>query len=120
MDQNMYGNQYGQEQGEAQQSEQQPSAYYEAPYSAPQPQPVYQEQPQLEPPVTMGEWLISLLLMCIPCVNIVLMFVWAFGSTTNKSKSNFFKAALIWYGIMIVLSIVMTVLMVGGMLAAAM
>ena len=66
----------------------------------------------------MGEWLISMLLMCIPCVNIVLMFVWAFGSSAKKSKSNYFKAALIMAGISIVLSIVMTVVMTAGMVSA--
>lgn len=94
------------------------SSYYEGAGQ----QPVYpvRQQPdqELEPPVTVGSWLISMLLMCIPCVNIVLMFVWAFSSSESKSKSNFFKAALIWYGIALVLTIIMTILMAGGMLAA--
>ena len=37
------------------------------------PQGGYEQE--FEPPVTMGEWLVSMLLMLIPCVNIVLMFV---------------------------------------------
>ena len=37
--------------------------------------------------------------MMIPCVNIIMMFVWAFSSTEKKSKSNFFKAYLIFFGI---------------------
>ena len=71
-------------------------------------QPGYQ-QPEntLEEPVTLGEWMVSFLLMLIPCVNIILMFVWAFSNSEKKSKSNFFKAALIWYGICMALSIIM-------------
>ena len=71
-------------------------------------QPGYQ-QPEntLEEPVTLGEWMVSFLLMLIPCVNIILMFVWAFSNSEKKSKSNFFKAALIWYGICMVLSVIM-------------
>lgn len=62
---------------------------------------------ELEEPVSMGEWLVSLLLiMFVPCVNIVLMFVWAFSKKEKKSKSNFFKAQLILTGIMLVIYIV--------------
>lgn len=71
-------------------------------------QPGYhQPENTLEEPVTLGEWMVSFLLMLIPCVNIILMFVWAFSNSEKKSKSNFFKAALIWYGICMALSIIM-------------
>lgn len=70
-----------------------------------QSQPVYQEG--LEEPVKMGEWLIALLIMMIPCVNIVMMFVWAFSKGDKKSKSNFFKAYLVYFAIMIGISIVL-------------
>ena len=93
---------------------QQYSSYYEAP-SQPQIQtPVGQDW---EEPVSMGEWLISMLLMMIPCVNIVLMFVWAFSSSVPKSKSNYFKAALIMGAISIVLSIIMVIMMTAGMVS---
>ncbi len=64
---------------------------YQAPYQS--------SQLDLEEPVKMSEWLISMLLMIVPCVNIVMMFVWAFSKTEKKSKSNFFKAYLILFGI---------------------
>ena len=76
-------------------------------------QPGYQQQGYIQPenaleePVTLGEWMVSFLIMLIPCVNIILMFVWAFSNSEKKSKSNFFKAALIWYGICMALSIIM-------------
>ena len=50
-----------------------------------------------------------MLVMMIPCVNIVMMFVWAFGNG-KKSKSNYFKAALVWALIGIVISILFTVI----------
>ena len=80
---------------------QQYSSFYEAP-SQPQ---VQMPISDLEEPVSMGEWMITMLLMCIPCVNIILMFVWAFGSSAKRSKSNYFKAALVWSGIFLVLYI---------------
>ena len=69
----------------------------------------YQTQENLEEPITMGEWLITMIIMLIPCVNIVMMFVWAFSSTEKKSKSNYFKANLIFTGIMFVFAIVMVI-----------
>ena len=72
-----------------------------------QPQQVYQND-NLEEPVTFGDWMISWLLMMIPCVNIVMMFVYAFGNG-KKSKSNFFKAYLVWTLISIVLSVIILV-----------
>lgn len=71
-------------------------------------QPVYQQpyQSDVEPPVSVGEWMLTMLLMAIPCVNIIMLFVWAFGSGAPKSKSNWAKASLIWIAIAIVLEIV--------------
>ena len=86
---------------------------YQQPY-----QPTVQEQLQYqyqqpdderEEPVTMGEWVISLLIMMIPCVNIIMAFVWAFSSKEKKSKSNYFKAYLIFMAIQIVLSVVLMI-----------
>lgn len=56
--------------------------------------------------MTLGNWVITLLLMCIPLVNIILVFVWAFGSDVNKSKKTFFQAQLIFGAISIVLMII--------------
>lgn len=62
-------------------------------------QPWQDNRLQLEEPVKVSEWVLALVLMMIPCVNIIMMFVWAFSSTEKKSKSNFFKAYLIFFGI---------------------
>lgn len=65
--------------------------------------------PQTEQPVSLGEWLGSLLLLLIPCVNIVLVFVWAFGNG-KESKKNFFKAYLIYMAISVVLVLILYVI----------
>ena len=80
-------------------------------------QQVYQNE-NLEEPVTFGDWMLSLLLMMIPCVNIVMMFVYAFGNG-KKSKSNFFKAYLVWMLISIVLSVIIIAIF-GASMAAMM
>lgn len=93
-------------------------------------QPTVQEQLQyqyqqpdehLEQPVTMGEWVISLLIMMIPCVNIIMAFVWAFSTKEKKSKSNYFKAYLIFLGIQTVLVIVLLIVyfvFIGAMISS--
>ena len=69
--------------------------------------PYGNDQLELEEPVKVSEWVVSMVLMMIPCVNIIMMFVWAFSSTEKKSKSNFFKAYLIFFAIMMALGILM-------------
>ena len=61
-----------------------------------------------EQTMTIGDWMLTTFLLMIPCVGIILLFVWAFCDTKNTkpSKSNYAKAMLIWYAISIVISIV--------------
>lgn len=79
---------------------------YQAPYQ--------QSQLDLEEPVKMSEWLISMLLMLVPCLNIIMMFVWAFSKTEKKSKSNFFKAYLIVFGVLFALYLVIVIMIAAG------
>jgi len=55
--------------------------------------------------MSMGEWLITLIVMVIPCVNIVMMLVWGFGSG-NENRKNFCRASLIMIAIQAVLAII--------------
>ena len=98
------------EQGQEQQPQfQQQTQYQQQPYQ--QQAPYQVPMGDLEEPVSFGEWMITMLIMMIPCVNIVMMFVWAFGNG-KKSKSNYFKASLVWALISIVLMILFMV--IGG------
>lgn len=40
--------------------------------------------------VSVGEWLVSMLLMLIPCVNIVLMFVWGLQQQGEEEQVQLF------------------------------
>lgn len=53
--------------------------------------------------VTLGEWMITMLITAIPLIGIIMLFVWGFGSNTNPNKANWAKATLIWCAIAIVL-----------------
>ena len=67
--------------------------------------------------VSVKEWIITLLIMTVPLVNVVMMFVWAFGGGAKRSKSNFFKALLIMVLIGAVLSF-LCFLLLGGLFAS--
>ncbi len=97
------GNQNG-EQGQYQQQQPYQQQPYQQPYQ--QQQPYQSGNSELEEPVSFADWMVTTLILCIPCLNIIMMFVWAFGSGTKKSKSNYFKAMLVWGLISIVLMIV--------------
>ena len=55
------------------------------------------------PVMSLGDWIITLIVLAIPLVNIVMLFVWAFSSGTNPNKANFCKAYLILALVAIVL-----------------
>jgi hypothetical protein len=53
----------------------------------------FTRRPVLEMSVT--DWLIIYLIMAIPIVNIVMLFVWAFGSNTKSTHQKWAKGNLI-------------------------
>ncbi len=56
--------------------------------------------------MSMGDWLITLLALLIPCAGIILYFVWAFGKNENENRKNYCRAYLIYWAITTVLSII--------------
>lgn len=71
-----------------------------------------------EEPMSLGEWMITLLVLAIPCVNLIMLFVWGFGSSEKRSKANYCKAMLIWTAISVVLVIILYVVLIAGMVSA--
>ena len=57
--------------------------------------------------MSMGDWLITLLALLIPCAGIILYFVWAFGKNENENRKNYCRAYLIYWGITTVLGIIL-------------
>jgi hypothetical protein len=68
-------------------------------------------------PLSVGDWLITLIVLAIPVVNIVMLFVWAFSDTTHPSKQTYAKASLILAGIAVAIGILFVVMgvVLGGM-----
>jgi hypothetical protein len=76
------------------------------------------EQPLVQPrptndEVSFGEWFLTIFLTAIPLVGLVLLFVWAFGTTAKPSKANWAKASLAWMAIGIVLYLLIFVVILG-------
>ncbi|MGY6587025.1 MAG: hypothetical protein ACXIUB_01930 [Wenzhouxiangella sp.] len=61
-------------------------------------------------PVTLGNWMLTILIMAIPLVNLIMLLVWAFSGSTPVSKANWAKATLLWMLIMIVVGVLFGVL----------
>ena len=68
--------------------------------------------------VSTGEWMLTLLVMSIPCVNLIMLFVWAFGNG-NKNTRNFSRAYLLWMVIMTAIVIIFYVIIGAAILAGA-
>jgi hypothetical protein len=60
--------------------------------------------------VSFGEWFLTIFLTAIPLVGIILLLVWAFGSTAKPSKANWAKANLAWAVIAIAFYVIFVVL----------
>jgi heme/copper-type cytochrome/quinol oxidase subunit 2 len=74
--------------------------------------------PQNERVMSVKDWLITSLILCIPLVGIIMLFVWAFGGDVNKNKQNYAKASLIFVAIAFVVYILIAIVFVSIFAAA--
>ena len=63
----------------------------------------FQNGEQLEKPMSLGDWIITMIILAIPCVNLVMTFVWGFGQG-NTNRKNYCRAVLVLAAAGIVLS----------------
>ena len=69
-------------------------------------------------PLSVKDWVITLIIASIPIVQIIMLFVWGFGSNTNLNKANWSKAVLILLAIAIGLFLLFSLIL--GALGAGM
>jgi len=43
---------------------------------------------ETEPIMSVKDWVITLIVLMIPLVNVIMLFVWAFGDGTVKTKGS--------------------------------
>ena len=47
-------------------------------------------------PMTVGDWMLTLLVLAIPIVNLIMYLFWGLSSTGNVNRRNFCKASIYW------------------------
>ena len=67
-------------------------------------QNVPQTQAPADKTVSLGDWVLTILVSMIPIVGLIMLFVWGFGSA-SRSKKNWARAMLIWEAVFVVLAI---------------
>ena len=102
-----------------QQTTNQQTTYQQPVYQQPvYQQPVYQQPVQDTSVMSVGQWMLTTLVLALPCIGLIMSFVWAFGNG-NVNRKNYCRAWLIWYVIAIVLGILFSTVM-GAAFAAMM
>ncbi len=48
-------------------------------------------------PITVGGWMLTLLVLAIPIVNLVMYLVWALSGSGNVNRRNFCRASIYWF-----------------------
>ena len=68
-----------------------------------------------EKPLTFGDWMVTILVLAVPLVNVVALIYWAASSGTNVTKQNYARASIAWFliGLVIFLVLSMTDVLVG-------
>jgi len=63
--------------------------------------------------VSLGDWILTMILSGIPLVGLIMLFVWAFGGGAKASKQNYARAVLIMAVIGIILGVLSSILFAG-------
>ncbi|NIP24294.1 MAG: hypothetical protein GWN67_08960 [Phycisphaerae bacterium] len=48
-------------------------------------------------PMTVGDWMLTLLVLAIPVVNLIMYLVWALSGSGNLNRRNFCRASIYWF-----------------------
>ena len=52
-------------------------------------------------PMSVGEWMLTILILAIPLVNIIMYLVWAFSGTGNINRRHYCRAVVYWFFILL-------------------
>lgn len=56
--------------------------------------------------ISVGEWMVTILVFLLPVVNIIMMAYWAFSSEGSVNRRNFSRACLLWIIILLIAYVV--------------
>ena len=71
---------------------------------------MYNVEENLVPHITTKDWVVTLLLTCVPFVGFILLIMWAFGSNTQSPKRTFARGYLIVQAILITIVVLVYVI----------
>ena len=72
--------------------------------------PMYQPPVEDTTPLSVGQWMLTTLVLALPCVGLIMGFVWGFGDG-NVNRKNFARAFLIWEAIAVGLYILFAIIL---------
>ena len=73
--------------------------------------PLYQPPIEDTTPLSVGQWMLTMLVLGLPCVGLIMGFVWGFGDG-NVNRKNYARAFLIWDAIAVGLYIIIIIIMI--------
>jgi hypothetical protein len=59
--------------------------------------------------ISVGAWMWMMFVTAIPCLGLLMIFIWAFTGE-NESRKNYFRAMLVWAGIIVVFFVFLALL----------
>lgn len=48
--------------------------------------------------ISVGSWMWMMFVTALPCIGVIMIFVWAFTGD-NESRKNYFRAMLAWFAV---------------------
>ena len=58
-----------------------------------------------------SDWVKTIIITCIPLIGLIMLFVWAFGGSSNDTeRKNWARAMLIVYAILLAISLVFSLI----------
>lgn len=59
-----------------------------------------------ESAMSLGDWVVTILVMFIPCAGIIIYLIWAFGKNGNVNRRNYCRAYLLIYAVIMVIYLI--------------
>lgn len=61
-------------------------------------------------PVSVGNWIITFIVLGIPLINVIMLIIWALGGTAHPSKKTFAQAFFVLLGISFCISLLIALI----------
>ena len=58
-------------------------------------------------PISLKEWIVTYLFLCIPIVGLILLFVWSFSKQVKISKQTWAQCVLCFFGFFGILFVIL-------------